>query len=298
MLGKIKNQHYIPQMYLNRFIDGENKLTVWNMSKDIILQGQSARNYASIRYYYDSTKEELKKSLSETFRVYPELKEELNEFDCQLIEHGLGRVEADFAGVLRKIDVNDDTIYNAEVRNIIVIFLHLLSYRTESFRMQMDNINEVTKQHLLKMNVDINKVENMGESGKSNQLYQLLGIRPLLKSANMLIENYNWYIGIVKGEMKLIISDDVAKNIRLGFNDICIPISADKGIIFRTIDETAPLISKDEPEGNIINLSERSVFAYNAMQLSHTNRFMFGNKYSLEFLRKINKNHYSKNGKG
>lgn len=285
-------------MYLNRFIDGENKLTVWNMSKDIILQGQSARNYASIRYYYDSTKEELKKSLSETFRVYPELKEELNEFDCQLIEHGLGRVEANFAGVLRKIDVNDDTIYNAEVRNIIVIFLHLLAYRTESFRMQMDSINEMRKQHLLKMNVDINKVENMGEGGKSNQLYQLLGIRPLLKSANMLIENYNWYIGIVKGEMKLVISDDVAKNIRLGFNDICIPISGDKGIIFRTVDETAPLISKDEPEGNIINLSERSVFAYNAMQLSHSNRFIFGNKYSLEFLRKINKNHYSENGKG
>lgn len=56
MLGKIKNQHYIPQMYLNRFIECENKLTVWNMSKDIILQRQSARNYASIKYYYDSTK--------------------------------------------------------------------------------------------------------------------------------------------------------------------------------------------------------------------------------------------------
>lgn len=298
MLGKTKNQHYIPQMYLNRFIEGENKLTVWNMSKDIILQRQSSRNYASIKYYYDSTQEELEKALNETFRIYPELKEELNEFDCQLIEHGLGRVEADFAEVLRKIDANDDTIYNAEVRNIIVIFLHLLSYRTESFRMQMDNINEVTKQHLLKMNVDINKAKIMRESGKSNQLYQLLGIRPLLKSANMLIENYNWYIGIVKGEMKLIISDDVAKNIRLGFNDICIPISCDKGIIFRTIDETATLISKDEPEGNIINLSERSVFAYNAMQLSHANRFMFGNKYSLEFLRKINKNHYCENRKG
>ena len=63
MLGKIKNQHYIPQMYLNRFIECENKLTVWNMSKDIILQGQSARNYASIRYYYDSTKKSWKKHL-------------------------------------------------------------------------------------------------------------------------------------------------------------------------------------------------------------------------------------------
>ena len=51
----------------------------------------------------------------------------------------------------------------------------------------------------------------------------------------MLFENYNWYIGIVKGEMKLIISDDVAKNIQLGCNDICIPISSDKGIIFELL---------------------------------------------------------------
>ena len=111
----------------------------------------------------------------------------------------------------------------------------------------------------------------------------------------MLFENYNWYIGIVKGEMKLIISDDLAKNIRLGFNDICIPISSNKGIIFRIIDETAHLISKDELEGNVINLSEKSVFLYNTMQSSHANRFMFGNKYSLEILREINKSHYFEN---
>ena len=119
--------------------------------------------------------------------------------------------------------------------------------------------------------------------------------RSLLKTATMLFENYNWYIGIVKGEMKLIISDDLAKNIRLGFNDICIPISSNKGIIFRIIDETAHLISKDELEGNVINLSEKSVFLYNTMQSSHANRFMFGNKYSLEILREINKSHYFEN---
>lgn len=237
----------------------------------------------------------MEKELNEVFRIYPELKEELNEFDCQLIEHGLGRAETDFVEVLRKIDTNDDIIYNVEVRNIIVVFLHLLAYRTEPFRMQMDNINEVTKQHLLKMNVDINKVKDIGENGKLNQLYQLLGIRSLLKTSNMLFENYNWYIGIVKGEMKLIISDDLAKNIRLGFNDICIPISSNKGIIFRIIDETAHLISKDELEGNVINLSEKSVFLYNTMQSSHANRFMFGNKYSLEILREINKSHYFEN---
>lgn len=50
------------------------------------------------------------------------------------------------------------------------------SYRTESFGMQMNNVNEVRKQHLLKMNVDINKVKDIGKNGKSNQSNQLLEI--------------------------------------------------------------------------------------------------------------------------
>ena len=95
--------------------------------------------------------------------------------------------------------------------------------------------------------------------------------------------------------MKLyIISDDV-KNIRLDVMIFVFPISSDKGNHFRIIDETTHLISKRWTRRNIINLSEKTVFLYNTMQLSHANRLMFGNKYSLEILREINKSHYFEN---
>ena len=85
--------------------------------------------------------------------------------------------------------------------------------------------------------------------------------------------------------MKLVISDNPAQGLFLGFNDICIPLSGEKAIIFRVIAPDAPIISKDLPVGNEIQLTERSVFAYNAIQLSYANRFMFGDKASLVFLK-------------
>ena len=102
--------------------------------------------------------------------------------------------------------------------------------------------------------------------------------------------NYNWYIGTVPGQMKLLISDNPAQGIMLGFNDICIPLCGDKAIIFRIANPDAPILSKDMPVGDEIVLSERSVFAYNAVQLSYANRFVFGDKMSLAILKAISEN--------
>lgn len=87
--------------------------------------------------------------------------------------------------------------------------------------------------------------------------------------------------------MKLVISDNPAQGIMLGFNDICVPLRGDKAIIFRIANPDAPILSKDMPVGNEIILSERSVFAYNAIQLSYANRFMFGDKMSLTILKTV-----------
>ena len=130
-------------------------------------------------------------------------------------------------------------------------------------------------------------IEELRKTGKDVQLYQLMGIRPTIETAKCLIENYNWYVGAVPGSMKLVISDNPAQGVMLGFNDICIPLCGDKAIIFRIADPDAPILSKDMPKGNEIILSERSVFAYNAVQLSYANRFMFGDKMSLSILKAI-----------
>lgn len=137
------------------------------------------------------------------------------------------------------------------------------------------------------MGVNSDAVGEVRKTGKEVQLYQLLGIRPAIDTARSLIENYNWYIGTIPGKMKLVISDNPAQGIMLGFNDICVPLRGDKAIIFRIANPDAPILSKDMPVGNEIILSERSVFAYNAIQLSYANRFMFGDKMSLTILKTV-----------
>ena len=64
MAGKTKNQHYIPQSYLNRFsVNG--KISVYLKDEDKILSNQDARNFAANRYYYDVEPDELRELLNE-----------------------------------------------------------------------------------------------------------------------------------------------------------------------------------------------------------------------------------------
>ena len=102
----------------------------------------------------------------------------------------------------------------------MIIFLHELAYRSEKYRSSMENTREQLLASLERLGISPEQVEGMEDSPKDNQLYQLMGIAPLLKTAKMLTEHYNWYIGTVKGPMKLLISDNPMQGIVLGFNDI------------------------------------------------------------------------------
>ena len=288
MSGKVKNQHYVPRMYMKRFAQDQKRICVWNLMNDTILTRQRPENCAAKRYFYDTDKVELKQALEEMVKLYPDAVPIIDAADEQFIEKGLSREEADASKILELICNNHEALYDENNMLKLIIFLHDLAYRSEKYRDQLDNIREQTLMHLGKMGITAEQVEGMDKTGKDNQLYQLVGIAPLLKTAKELTENYNWYIGTVSGNIKLVISDNPAQGIMLGFNDICIPLSGDKAIIFRIIDPDAPIISKDMPVGNEIKLTERSVFAYNAVQMSYANRFMFGDKASLTFLKMLN----------
>lgn len=285
MGGQVKNQHYVPRMYMKRFSPDQKRICVWNLMSDTILTRQRPENYAAKRYFYDADKFELNQALQEMAKLYPDAVPIIDAADEQFVEKGLSRVEADVSKILDLICNNHEVLYDEVNMQKLIIFLHDLAYRSEKYRDQLDNIREQTLMHLEKMGITAEQVEGMDKTGKDNQLYQLVGIAPLLKTAKKLTENYNWYIGTVSGNMKLVISDNPAQGIMLGFNDICIPLSGNKAIIFRIIDPEAPIISKDMPVGNEIKLTERSVFAYNAVQMSYANRFMFGDKTSLTFLK-------------
>lgn len=280
MNAKVKNQHYIPQMYLNLF-STNGKLCVWNLSTGQVLDNQSSRNFASLRYFYDINRKDLKELLSEIASVHPKILQIVELKDEQFIEKGLGNAEGDIAAVIREITTDHSKLHEKVITQKLIIFLHDLAYRTEKVRNDIEMVKNAGMHHS-----DENNISQLSEdSAKRTQLYYLLGVNPLLETAYMLKEQYDWYIGVVRGKYKLLISDNPAEGIRLGFNDVCIPLSGDLAIILRARRTAAPFISRDNPTNGEIILSERSVFAYNVMQRSYAKRFMFGDKKTIEFIK-------------
>lgn len=172
----------------------------------------------------------------------------------------------------------------------LVTFLHTLSARTMKPRSMMQRIHEQTVPILQQFakNTDpsvavyCNSTDD--EYAKKLQIEQLLDPIQTAKFGVKLLENYNWYMGIVQSDIKLIISDNPTQMIDLGFNDCCFPISPDKAIIFRVKQKGAPMISEDAPENGVINLSAKSVLVYNLLQKGQAERFLFGDKTSIDVL--------------
>lgn len=120
-------------------------------------------------------------------------------------------------------------MYEDDVRIKLIIFLHDLAIRTEAYRNPIDNISNQLRNHLLRLDIDPTQAKGL-HTGQETQLYQLLGITPLLETAEQLETGCSWYFATVGGTQKLIVSDNPAQGIWLGFNDICFPISGEQAI--------------------------------------------------------------------
>lgn len=92
-----------------------------------------------------------------------------------------------------------------------------------------------------------------------------------------------------KNDTKLdfVISDNPAQTVWMNFNEICIPISKRIAIVMRGKDKKAFMISEDSAIDNIINMSIKSVIAYNLMQESMAQLYVFGSEKSINFMKKI-----------
>ena len=283
-MSKVKQQHYIPRMYLKRFTDENNRFTVWKVKDDEALFRQVPKDFASINYFYDTNNKELRKALSSNIHHFPNLKGKIDFDDEQFIEKFLSRIENNTEKVLNELNENFEAIHNEENMVQLIVFFHLLTYRTEKYHNVMNDINNVTITHIekTKMSQFTNEINS---DAKTTQLTSMMDLGSLCKTALMFKLNYDCYVASVSGVTKLLISDNPTQGIMQGFNDICIPISSENALIFRVKNKSAPLISKDMPVEGKIELSEQSVMSYNAMQLSYANRFIFGNKDSIEKLK-------------
>ena len=297
-MEKVRRQHYVPRMYLKRFgygnIDDEY-ISVLKLDNGTVLDNRKVKNFAVENYFYDADKEQIAEILKEDLKVFPELCDNENLSDEQFTEHALSREESAISKMLNELQEDLSRIHISSNRNLMIIFLHSLAYRTKQFRDQMDAINNKTEKWLnsicdnLGLDEETKKkaIETNCSTGKNTQLSQILGIKPVLETMQMLQYNYEWYEAVNNTELDFVISDNPAQTVRNGFNDICIPVSSNKAIILRIKDKTAPLISKDMPENGVINLSLDSVIAYNCMQLAMGQKFLFGTSDAIKYMKKL-----------
>ena len=297
MGGQTKNQHYIPQFYLRRFAEGrKNRFSVFDKAADKILENQNPKNFASKRYYYDIDSDTLLEMMSDTFRILPNAINNPILQDSQFIESALNRVETSISSIFSAIEENPEVLYDTDNQSKILIFLHQMIYRVDSYREQNGYITKQLVDFLHNLGLSesdiaaVKEKHGIRETAKQDQLYQIVNIASMLRTAIPLLELYVWYYGIVEESyLHLITSDNPAFQIFLGFNDICFPISPKKALIFRIKDADAPLISRDKPNGHKIILSQRSVFAYNLIQEANARRFMFGNSEAFKALKGLHR---------
>ena len=298
MGNKTINQHYIPQFYIKRFgygISDNERISVLNLMSGEILHNQNPRNYASKRYLYDASREDLEKALDYDLKVFPELKgnELLN--DEQFVEHALSRGEKEYKEILDLLEQDMHNIYDDSIRAVFIIFMHELAYRTVGYKDKMNSINNKMESQLnefcdsMQLNYEDRKqvFNHNFISGKEIQLEKILSLNEILKTKDKLINNYDWYIGIYNTEMDFIISDNPLQTIWMGFNDICVPIFRRKAIIMRVKNDDK-IASYGGSTDNTIDLSQKSVILYNSLQISMAHSFLFGSEKAIDYMKIIN----------
>lgn len=235
-MEKVRRQHYVPRMYLKRFGYGNKDneyITVLKLDDGTVMDNRKVENFAVANYFYDTNKEQLMEILKEDLEIFSELCDSEELLDEQFTEHTLANEEAAISNMLNDLQEDLSKICISRNRSLMIIFLHSLAYRTKQFRDQMDTINDKTEEVLNSMcdnlgfDEDTKKktVETNCSVGKNTQLYQILGIKPVLETMKMLLNNYDWYEAVNNTELDFVVSDNPAHAVRVGFNDICIPIS-------------------------------------------------------------------------
>ncbi len=289
MSGPTKNQHYIPQFYLKLFTDENERFCVYSINEKRLLTRQHPKKFAAKRYFYDSNKEELLKVLGETLQLYPELEFQIDLSEPQFVEKYFSKSESDAKIVIEKVANNIDELFLKENMQKLIIFFHDLCARTEFVRNQYGYFNKTLNTHIDGMNFP-NKEKYKKYNEKETQLYQIFSVSEFLKTAKMLIENYDWFVRINKSEINFIIGDNPLHGIFVGQNDICFPISKRKAIILRAKNHNGYLFSKDNSKDKkTINLSLESISVYND-KIAYSYRYYFGDKKTMMVSDAIHKN--------
>jgi len=267
-----RNEHIVPQFLLRRFSDGNGKFSVYFKSNQRIINNQNPRNFAARRDYYDFNQEELAK-----YKIDSKFK--------KLLEDGLSREENDIAIIVKSLDNNPALIKNDDIKEKLLLFIHLLAYRNDSVRNDLERIGNMTRDYFADCpNEQIKqRIETMYSERSSfeSQLYFLTGDKPI-KDTVCALQNYDWYVGYASGDSEFIISDNPAMALRMHFPEIVVPLSLKMALIVRDNQCTSPIMGTGQFDELVIDVSVDNVVRYNILQHTYSNRCLFGSNTILK----------------
>lgn len=235
----VKNQHYVPRLYLRGFAEQQGKdykLCVYDKEKGEVRVNQNVDNVGAERYFYDLEYEkvfdiEKIKSLKEGDEGYEEVKEfkdlDISTLDKQFMEKHFSKIiEPRFKMMLdtiksaymlmNKENIENVTAISHENKLNYALLLAIQYMRTKEFKQVIEQMPQLMvdfmkkKQRLMGeevSDIDSSSVGYKKEYAKFEHLKWLMDSEKAVEFANCFC-NHIWYIGINKTPIKLYTSDN------------------------------------------------------------------------------------------
>lgn len=313
-MSKVKNQHYVPRIYLENFAV-KSKVFVFDKIEERILSsnGTNVKNIASERYFYDLPVEVIPDDLKD-------------HIDVQLIEKWFSKIEIEFSKALNSIIATfalstPENLYftnalSEKEKFDVASFLAIQDLRTRDFRDSILETNEkLTKALLNRFGVKAKSViekeigyikiqENLkgevevliDEKVRERELLishikSLLDKTYLQKFTEVLF-NHIWIIGINRSSLPLWTSDNPLvrrawKEGETGFAsegiEVAFPVNPKLILIMCDKSYYRCMQSLNR---RFLNLQENEVVYYNNLQVSNSNRQLYSINNNFELAAK------------
>jgi hypothetical protein len=294
---KTRKQHYIPQFLINKFRDRNGNLCVYMIPQKKILYNQNPLNFAQMRDMYNMEESDLREVLDYYIKIAPLFKMKVNIRDDQFIEDFFSNVEASTSIIINRILEQDMLILSETDKNNIILFLHVLAFRTKYYRdfrsVVTKKSNELLENFSRKRGIEESEYKrSFVETSKKVEMGSVFDIRSLLEFGLNISQHYYFCYAKNNSEIDFILSDNPSLQIHLGVSDFCFPISSRRAIVLRHKDIRSNRVCSINPFIFVMNLNYHDVMAYNLSNAENSHEIIFGAKTSVEIMSKVAKFKY------
>lgn len=290
-MGKIKNQHYVPQFYLRGFSSDGCNLFVFDKFKLKSFK-TNIKNVACEKGFYD----------------FPIDQSDIHGIDEQIIEKSLGDFENEFAGSLDHLlhqlgkKRRRRSILPVNQKKALALFISIQFLRTRELRSETEEMMEKLDTELLKRSLGKDAEDYSVEINQDwLPIFQagLMFDPRLLEASVQILTNHIWFVGVNTTDQPFFTSDHPTVK-RAHISD---PLVSYSGLASKGIEIVFPLSPKyvlvlcertafrefEKLENKIVPMNSENVAYYNSLQINQCYRQILSSSENFDLVREIHK---------